>query len=194
MAAPRQMTAHVLEALKGWPNQAAVDFTSKLSPNVTIETVFAGRCVHLNSAGLFEMGVPTAAPNAKKIYMPMWLFATSDDPDIKNDGGITGSEADEPNGWIAVAPTGEMTGLVAAGAYELQTTEFEPESSLGSAYAPNDALTATNSNSNAVTGGRMTKGTPYTNPIVGIVSRAVKKNHYRRDVLSFWPYVLPPSS
>lgn len=194
MAAPRQMTAHTLEAPKGWPSPHAVDFAAKISANVTIDPVFAGRCVHVNAEGEFEMGVPAAAPSAGKIYMPIWLFQNSDDPDVSNDGGITGSESDEPGGWMAISPTGVIMGLVAAGAYELETTEFEPESSLGETYEPNDALTATNNNSNAVTGGRMTKGVPYDDPIVGIVSRAVFVNSHRKNSLGFWPYVLPPSS
>lgn len=194
MATPRQMTAHTLEAPKGWPSPHAVDFGAKLSANVTIDPVFAGRCVHLNDDGEYEMGVPTTAPGAGKIYMPIWLFQNSDDPDVSNDGGITGSESDEPGGWMAIAPTGVIMGLVGAGAYELETTEFEPEASLGSSYAPNDALTATNNNTNAVTGGRMTKGEPYTDPIVGIVSRAVSVNSHRKNALGFWPFVLPPSS
>jgi hypothetical protein len=188
------MTAHTLEAPKGWPSPHAVDFAAKISANVTIDPVFAGRCVHLNAVGEFEMGVPDTAPAGGKIYMPIWLFQNSDDPDVQNDGGITGSEEDEPGGWMAVAPTGKIMGLVGAGAYELETTEFEPESSLGSTYEPNHALTATNSNSNAVTGGRMTKGTPYTHPIVGIVSRAVFVNSHRKNALAFWPYVLLPTA
>jgi len=187
------MTAHTLEAPKGWPSPHAVDFAAKLSANVTVDPVFAGRCVHVNDAGEYELGVPTAAPAAGKIYMPVWLFQNSDDPDVSNDGGITGSESDEPGGWMAVAPTGVIMGLVGAGSYELETTEFEPESSLGSSYAPNDSLTAINANTNAVTGGRMTKGIPYTDPIVGIVSRAVFVNSHRKNSLGFWPHILTPS-
>lgn len=194
MAAPRQMTAHTLDAPKGWPSPHAVDFRAKLSANVTIDPVFAGRCAHLNSVGEYEMGVPTAAPSGLKIYMPIFLFQNSDDPDVANDGGITGSESDEPDGWMAVSPTGYIMGLVGAGAYELETTEFEPESSLGDTYDPNHALTAVQSNSNSVTGGRLTLGTPYTDPIVGIVSRAVFQNSHRKNALGFWPFVLPPSA
>lgn len=190
MAAPRQMTAHTLDALKGWSQQAAVDFHAKLSANVTIDPFFAGRCVHLNSAGEFETGCP--AGTTAKVNMPIWIFQNSDDPDVANDGGITGSSNDDPGGYMAIAPTGVMSGLVAAGAYELQTTEFEPEATAG-AYAPGDALQATVANTTAATGGRMTKGTRYTDMIVGTVSRAVSVNAHGRNVLSFWPYVLPPT-
>lgn len=192
MAAPRQMTAHTLEAPKGWPSPHAVDIKSKLSPNVTVDPVFAGRCVHLNASGLYELGCPNGVSSGK-IHMPIWLFQNSDDPDVANLGGITGSESDEPGGWMAVAPVGNIMGLVAAGSYELETTEFEPESSLGSSYEPGHALQATANNTNAVTGGRMTKGTPYTHQIVGIVSRAVYINSHRRSALPFWPFVLPPT-
>ncbi len=193
MAVPRQMTAHTLEAPKGWPSPHAVDFRAKLSSNVSIDPVFAGRCVHLNTSGEYEMGLPDTAPAAGKIYMPIFLFQNSDDPDVANPGGITGSASDDPGGWMAVAPTGYILGLVGAGAYELETTEFEPVATAGT-YEPNDALTATNLNDNAVSGGRLTKGTPYTDPICGIVSRGTFENSHRKSALAFWPHALLPTA
>lgn len=189
MAAPRQMTAHTLEAPKGWPSPHAVDFRAKLSSNVTIDPFFAGRCVHLNSVGEYETGVPVGGAGVG--HMALFVFQNSDDPDVANPGGITGSEADEPGGWMAVSPTGQIMGLVAAGAYELETTEFEPEASLGDTYAPGDLLQAVNANGNAVTGGRLTKGIQYVNPIVAVVSRGVYNNSHRKNALPFWPVWLP---
>lgn len=192
MATPRQMTAHTLDAKKGWPNMAAVDFRAKLSANVTIDPFYAGRCVYLNASGEYETGCPAGATS--KVNMPIWIFQNSDDPDVANDGGITGSSSDDPGGWIAIAPVGYIMGLVGAGAYELETTEFEPESTLGTSYAPGDCLQAVNANTTALTGGRMTKGTRYTDMIVGTVSRAVTQNAHGKNVLAFWPYVLPPTA
>ena len=190
MTAPRQMTAHTLDAPKGWPSPHAVDTRGKLSANVEIDPFFAGRCAHFNSAGEYETGVPAGGVGVG--HMAIFLFQNSDDPDVANDGGITGSASDEPGGWMAVAPTGVIMGLVAAGAFELETTEFEPEASLGEVYAPGDLLQGVNSNADAVAGGRITKGTQYVVPIVGVVSRGVVSHGISgKNVLSFWPVWLP---
>jgi len=190
------MTAHTLEAPKGWPSPHAVDTAAKLSANVTIDPFYAGRCAHLNDSGEYETGVPAVAPSSKKVYMPIFLFQNSDDPDVANPGGITGSESDDPGGWMAVAPTGKIMGLVGgAGSFELETTEFEPEATVtGGAYLPGDALQATNANTNAVTGGRITRGTPYTDHIVGSVSRATFTNSHGKQALGFYPVSIPPTS
>jgi hypothetical protein len=171
----------MLDALKGWPSPHAVDFHAKLSSNVTIDPLFAGRCVHLNSAGELETGV-TAGVGATE--MPMFIFQTSDDPDVKNDGGDAATEAGV---WVASSPTGVLNCFVAAGAFELFSTEFE-----AGTYAPNEPLTATAANTNAVTGGRITNSGVafYTSPVVGVVSRGVI-SRYGQNCLAFWPYFLP---
>lgn len=189
MATPRQMTAHTLEAPKGWPSPHAVDFAAKLSANITIDPFFAGRCAHVNAAGEYETGCPAAGLGMG--HMAIFMFQNSDDPDVANPGGITGVEGDDPGGWMAVAPTGVIMGLVAKGSYELETTEFEPEDSLGSTYIPGHLLQAINANTNAVTGGRLTLGNQYAVPIVGVVTHAVYQNSHRKDALRFWPVWLP---
>lgn len=189
MAVPRQMTAHTLEAPKGWPSPHAVDFSAKLSANVTIDPVFAGRVVHLNASGEFEMGLPTTV---KAGHMPIFLFANSDDPDVSNPGG---DAATEKGIWVAIAPTGKLVGLVAAGAYELESTEFEAEATAGT-YAPGDCLSATADNANAVTGGRITRNgiAAYEDPLCGVVSRGVSENSHGQNALAFWPVWLPRQS
>ncbi|HUU98849.1 MAG TPA: hypothetical protein VM487_24215 [Phycisphaerae bacterium] len=188
MSAPRQMTAHTLEAPKGWPSPHAVDFAAKLSANVTIDPLFAGRVVHLNAAGEYETGLPATIG---KGHMPIFLFNNSDDPDVSNDGGDAATEAGV---WVPLAPTGKMMGLVAVGAYELESTEFQSEASLGATYAPGDCLTATNANTTAATGGRITRttnGLAYSAPVCGVVSRGVFTNSHGRSALAFWPVWLP---
>lgn len=189
MTVPRQMAAHTLEAPKGWPSQHAVDFSTKISSNVTIDTVFAGRCVHLNASGEFEMGLPNTIGACN---VPMFLFQNSDDPDVANPGG---DPATEKGVWVSLAPTGKIMALVALGAYELETTEFEPAATAGT-YAPGDPLTATADNANAVTGGRITRNgvTAYGTALCGIVSRGVFENSHQKNALAFWPYVLPRQS
>jgi hypothetical protein len=184
MSAPSQMTRHTLEAPKGWPNPHAVDFAAKLDPAVTIDVVHAGRVVHINRSGNYEMGLPTGA---RLGHMPIFLFQNSNDPDVANPGGNPATEAGV---WVAVAPTGVIMGLVAAGAYELQSTEFVPEASDGT-YYPGDTLTAEADNTTFATGGVIKHGTAYLAPLCGVVSRGVFTNCYGRPCLSFWPVWLP---
>jgi hypothetical protein len=184
------MTAHTLEGVKGWPSQHAVDHRAKLSANVTIDPVFAGRCVYLNAVGEYEMGCPAGA--VSKVNVPLWLFQNSDDPDVSNDGGITGSVNDDPGGWMAVAPVGWIMGLCGAGAFALATTEFDSSVT----YAPGDALQAINDNADAVTGGRLEQGNRYTHMIVGSVNKpfaTTDRNSHGYAELSFWPLVIPPT-
>lgn len=186
MVAPVQMTTHTLEAPKGWPSPHAVDFVSKISANVTIDPVFAGRVVHLNASGEFEMGLPNVS---KAGHMPIFLFQNSNDPDVQNDGG---NAAVDKGVWVPIAPVGNIMGLVAAGAYELESTEFEPAATAG-AYVPGDVLSATADNANAVTGGRITRNSivAYEDPLCGVVSRGVFENSHQRNALAFWPVWLP---
>jgi hypothetical protein len=179
-----QMFDHTLDAVKGWFHMAALDFTAKLSDNVTI-TAYAGRCVSLNNDGEFEMGVTGSK-------MPIFLLQNSTDADVQNAGGSV---------WYPISPEGNLTGLVAKGAYELETTEFDTAQT----YYPNDYLRAVASNSNQTTGGRLTNQSVValenatslsgsTNPtaIVGVVSRAPRKRQTDRNtVLAFWPVYKP---
>ena len=176
MAAPRQMTANTLNALKGWPQMNAVDYTAAFDAAVT-SVVPAGSVVSLNSSGKFILGVG----NLK--VMPMFLFANSDDPDIVNDGG----DASTVKGvFIPIGPTGQALALVATGAYELVTTSY-----VSGSYAPNAALTAATTGGNA---GKLVAGTMYTNMIVGLVSRGVVDNGYGKNALAFWPCPVFPGN
>jgi len=184
MTLPRQMTTHTLEAIKGWPSPHAVDFAAKLSANVTFSPVYAGRVVHLNAAGEFEMGLPDVS---RAGHMAIFLFQNSDDPDVANAGGDPTTDAGV---WVPVSPTGVMMGLPAKGAYELASTEFVPEAIVGT-YEPGDCLTAVNDNATAATGGVIYKGIAYDVPICGTVSRGVSTNSHGRSELAFWPVWLP---
>lgn len=170
----RRMTAHTLDALKGWPSPHAVDFTAPFSETLADTTVLAGSVVRLNASGRFELGV------GNRRVMPMYLREHSDDPTIVNYGG---NPATERGVFVGISPSGNATALVAAGAYELTSTEFVPGS-----YPPNTHLTSPDSGPNA---GKLTAGTPYQNTIVGVVSRGVVDNGHGRDALAFWPYYLP---
>ena len=188
MPVPRQMTAHTLEAPKGWPSPHAVDYQavfdatqlSTISGNVA----FSGRCVHVAADGEFEFGVTA-------LQMPLFLWQNSDDPDVENPGGDPATVA---GAWVAVAPTGKINALVAAGAYELASTEFDATQT----YVPNELLFAATGTTLA-TAGVLTNvaiGDGWPNvPAVGVVSRgrtsASAANSHGVAELHFWPQYLP---
>jgi hypothetical protein len=183
------MTEHRLEAPKGWPNPHAVDYAAPMSAAVlaaiTGGVVYAGRCVHVNNSGSYELGITG-------YQMPLFLFNNSDDPDVENPGG---DPATRPGAWVAIAPTGNMMALVAAGAYELATTEFITSRT----YNPNDSLYAptgtTLATSGVLTNLTGTAGTYPDETIVGVVSRGrtptSARNSHGEHELFFWPVYLP---
>lgn len=173
---PRQMTSETLNALKGWPQMAAVDFHTVFDPDIAVR-VPAGSVVHLNSDGQYELGVGTLS------VMPLFTFAASDDPTVTNDGG---DPATEKGVWVPIAPTGQAMSLVATGAYELVSTNF-----VAGSYPPNAKLTSPTSGGSA---GKLTTGTIYTDMIVGVVSRGVVDNGYGYDGLAFWPFPVFPTA
>ena len=179
MANPRQMFDHTLDAIKGWFQMAALDFTAKISANVTV-SVYAGRCAHINSVGEFELGCTGS-------MMPIFLLQNGTDNDVSNDGGTT---------WYPIGPTGTITGLVGSGSYELETTEFDSANT----YAPNEYLRCKSSSQSSTDGGLLTNANTVAaeagsgNPtnIVGVVSRGVRKRQSdRNNVLAFWTVYKP---
>ena len=179
MPNPRQMFDHTLDAIKGWFQMAALDFTAKISANVTV-SVYAGRCAHINSVGEFELGCTGS-------MMPIFLLQNGTDNDVSNDGGTT---------WYPIGPTGTITGLVGSGSYELETTEFDSANT----YAPNEYLRCKSSSQSSTDGGLLTNANTVAaeagsgNPtnIVGVVSRGVRKRQSdRNNVLAFWTIYKP---
>jgi len=190
MPVPRQMTEHRLEAPKGWPSPHAVDFAAPMAAsvlaNISGGVVYAGRCVHLNNSGEYELGVTG-------YQMPLFIFNNSDDPDVENPGG---DPATRVGAWVAIAPTGKMMALVAKGAYELATTEFNTTLT----YNPNDSLYAPTGTTLATSGVLTNAGgdgaaTYPDETIVGVVSRprtpSTTRNSHGEHELFFWPVYLP---
>jgi len=175
MAAPRQMTANTLNALKGWPQPAAVDFHTEFAESIS-SVVLAGSVVHLNASGKYELGVGTDS------VMPLFTFNNSDDPDVVNEGG---DPATEKGVWVAINPTGQAMALVAVGPYELVSTAY-----VDGAYEPNDPLTSDKAGADA---GKLKVGTLYTDMIVGLVSRGVVDNGYGHNAVAFWPHPVFPT-
>lgn len=179
MAAPRQMTANTLNALKGWPQMNAVDYQAGFDSSIPAGDlpVLAGSVVSINNSGNFILGVGTSA------VMPMFIFNNSDDPDVANDGGDASTDAGV---FVPISPTGQAMALVAVGAYELVSTAY-----VAGSYNPNTPLTAAKSGS--ANPGKLKAGTLYTDMIVGFVSRGVVDNGYGKNALAFWPHPVFPT-
>jgi hypothetical protein len=191
MVNPSQMFDHTLDACKGWFHEAALDHSAKLSANVTVDPYEQGRVVHLNSVGEYESGVSNTG-------MAIFLLNSSDDSDVANPGG---------DYWTAVAPTGAMSGLVATGAYELESSEF-----IAQTYVPGNLLGAAVSNASATIGGFLnneddagtalsvpweldsTSATGTDQAVCGVVSTGTNTNSHGISVLRFWPVYLPGQS
>jgi len=183
MAAPQQMTKHMLNPIGGWNQETSLMRIAPLSSNVTIDPLPAGRCVHVNTSGEFETGAPAAAKGIG--HMPMFTFQSSDAYDVKNDGGIAGSESDPKYGWIANSPSGNLSAYVATAGMELETTEYNQAPS----YAIGELLQSVKANT-ASTGGILIKGDKYAVPIVGVVSQGTGVS-YDENVLRFYPVFIP---
>jgi len=171
------MTQYTLNALKGWPQPAAVDFNTTFDPTVIAgnAVVLPGSVVHLSPAGQYLLGVGDLK------VMPLFMFNGSDDPDVMNNS----ADASTTKGvFIPINPTGQAMALVAIGAYELVSTAF-----VAGTYAPNDHLTSTVSP--AIDAGQLKVGTVWTDTICGIVSRGVVDNGYGYDAIAFWPIYIP---
>lgn len=177
MSAPTNMTAETLNALKGWPSMAAVDFQAKLDPTIAVR-VPAGSCVRLSSTLTFLLGV------GNLFAMPMFTFQASDAADVSNSGGNPATVA---GAWVPIAPVGYINALVAIGAYELVSTSFDTTAN----FVPNSPVTSPTTGANA---GLLTLGVAGTNTICGVVSRGVVNNGYGTNALAFWPVFLPPAA
>lgn len=174
MAAPRQMTANTLNALKGWPQPAAVDFHTEFDASVDIE-VLPGMVASLNADGYYVLGVGTDA------VMPLHMFNGSADPDVTNEAG---DPTTEKGVYVPINPTGQAMSLVGIGAYELVSTAF-----VDGDYAPNDFLTSPKTGADK---GKLEVGELYVDMIVGQVSRGLVDNGYGHDAVAFWPHPVYP--
>jgi len=191
------MFDHTLDACKGWFHEAALDHSAKLNSSVTIDPVEQGRVVHLDASGTYSMGCKTS-------FMSIFLLNSSNDPDVANPGG---------DYWQAVAPTGKLSGLVATGGYELESSEYlvtgvtyAPGQYLGAMAADADATTGgalSNEDDNGVSSSDITAGTLLNHPykgsgtdqaVCGVCSAAIAENSHGVNVLRFWPVYLPGES
>lgn len=183
MPAPSLMYEHGLDVAKGWFEPAALDFAAPLSANVTFE-VPAGRVMHVNDAGELETGVGATD-------MGIFLLNGSEDYDVSNPGTTPAGNFMHQ----AIAPKGVMSGLVAKGPYEIESTEFDDNQT----YGAGDLLTAAVANTTLATGGVLTNAgsggggdvEQFVDPVCGVVSRGRFINSHGIPVLAFWPEYIP---
>lgn len=184
MAAPSQMFESFLDPIKGWFSPECLHYVAKKAAAVTFD-IPAGRCVSLNSSGEFITGIATK-------QMGMFLFQGSDALDVTNPSGTTAKGTFVSQ---AILPNGSMMALVAKGAYELSTTEYDRANT----YAVNDYLTGIVANTTAATGGLLTNKNPIdagalvagTHAICGCVSKVGTTNEYGIPTIEFWPVYMP---
>lgn len=163
---PAQMFDHELNPRKGWPSPYAVDYAAEWADGETTYA-FAGRVVSLNANGKFVAGL------SGNSAMAIFLFQNYTDFDVRSDvGNISGERG---------------SGLVAIGAYELQSTEFVADT-----YAPNDLLTVDDGAITPADVGKLKAGT-LTDPIVGVVSSGQSDSEHNASIkfLAFWPVYQP---
>lgn len=182
---PDLMFEHCTNAKKGWFDMSSLDIAAPGSANVTFP-IPRGRVVHLNSVGQFEMGLSGTE-------MGVFLLNGSYDYDVNNPGTTRGGNFVQQ----AVMPSGNLSGLVATGGYELYTTEYDPSRT----YTPGDLLTAVANNTSSAVGGLLTNaGTgshgnvkQYVDAACGVVSTGLgpHPNQNSMSVLSLWPIYLP---
>ena len=196
MATPALMFEEALTPIKGWFDEAALDIEGTLSADVEY-AVPGGRVLHVNAVNAVgKKQVPEFKTGVEGTAMAIFAIQASDAFDVSNPGVTAKGNFVHQ----AIAPTGIMSGLVATGAYELQTTEFDTTNT----YAPNDLLTAEDDDIDRTVGGLLSNenagGTPLTVPwagggtthaICGVVSRGVFNNEHGVSALHFWPVYLP---
>jgi len=184
MPAPQFMFEHYINPLKGWnANLNALDFQGKISSSVQFEVPW-GRVMHLNADGEFTTG-------CHRTGMSLFIWPGSAALNVNNPGSTS-----NPRLFMhkQVAPAGNIGSLVAKGGYEFSSTEFDTDLE----YEPNDLLTAIANDSDSTIGGVLTNersaGQPvrqYQEPVCGVVSKGVMRNHEQMDMLHFWPEWLP---
>ena len=213
--ARNQMIAHELNPLKGWPSPYAVDKVLEVNvgdgSGVTITAA--------NAALYFVAGkVATQAENGKLVLgvtaldddvcpMPIFVFPNAKDFDVIGDeGNMVGMNTAGVNFAYTGGGTSPFTqrplvvGLVACGAYELETTEWVAADS--SDLTPGRLLTGVEyDDTNATTldaSGRLGVATVETDAVIcGVVSDGLITSEFvtaptsAAQRLRFWPVFLP---
>ena len=181
------MYAHYLDIKKGWnANMNALDYQARISDAVTFVLDW-GRVVHLNASGEFATGC-----HATGVSMFLWQGPKQTTVAIPNIANPTTSTT-----FIgkSVSPGGTSGALVATGAIEIGSTEYDKTKT----YLPNQLLTSVNDDDDGDVGGLLTnegsgagdRVEQYVDPVCGVVSSGVEINWLGAKMLSFHPVWLP---
>ena len=187
MAVPTQMFTNTLDAIKGWFHEAALDHSAGFTPgqvdNASVAITYKqGMCVSLASTGLYQLGIDGT-------NVAIFLLNGEEDPDVAN-ASFAGSGE-----WVSIGPSGTLSGLVATGGYELETTEY-----VDGAYTIGAPLKSTMTS--VANPGLLQRGTVFLENCVGSVSKAQVlananghvKNSHGQSVLRFWPVWSPAAN
>lgn len=181
MSAPDLPFEHGIDIKKGWFDMASLDYSAKLG--TVGYTVPRGRVVHLEHVN----GKEVFLPGVRATDVAIFLLNGSDDADVSNDGTTASGRFVQQ----AISPSGKLSGVVATGGYEIDSTEFDSSRT----YVAGDLLTAPTGAllANAATGGVLTNNgvVQYVNPVVGVVSSGKHTNHNGVPTVSFWSVWLP---
>jgi len=170
------MYDHSLTELSGRSTMHALDFTAVPLSGDEYPAA-AGGVMTLTSAGYFTggLGNGVASTIANDHNAPMAIFA------------IQGIDEFDANSDIGNISGGNMSGLVASGGYEIQTTEF-----VSGTFYPNDTLTFAETTDRGKV--ELSAAAYSTENIVGVVSRGVVTNADAVSTLSFWTVWAPASN
>ena len=190
MAVPTQMFTNTLDAIKGWFHEAALDHSAPFAGGQT------GTAASASAAIEYKQGMVASLNASDQLVLgcdgnsvAIFLLNSEDDPDVAN-ASFAGSGE-----WVSIGPSGTLSGLVATGGYELESTEYDD-----GVYNPGDPLFS-KVTTNALCG-LLQKGTVYSDAIVGVVSKKQVasgsnghvKNSHGQSVLRFWTVWLPQPS
>jgi len=194
MTTVNQQNDHELQPIKGYYQFVALDKTAPID-ETALESYSdwpAGRVGYITSSGTIALANGASCTNE----MPLYLWQGGDLGTIAQGVG-----ADDTIHWQNTLPAGLVTGLVATGGYELQTTEFDSDET----YAPNTFLTTTLDAQHVPGLIVPITGKVINNWICGIASlhcqerwdlqttptSAKGTNANGKSVLTFWSYFLP---
>lgn len=167
MSKPAQMFDHELNPVKGWPSPYAVDKSLDLDGS---KVALRGMVLSINNNGKFVVGLYCGA-------MPIFALNSSGDFDVRgDDGNLVGG----------ASGAAHMSGLVAVGGLEVESTEFDATAT----YLPNTMLTA--GAPDTANAGVILPGAVYADTICGVVSEGTLINEFKKTVLRFWPWFIPP--
>jgi hypothetical protein len=181
MSAPDLPFEHAVDIKKGWFDMASLDYSAKLG--TVGYTLPRGRVVHLEHVN----GAEVFLPGVRATDVAIFLLNGANDADVANPGTTASGKFVQQ----AISPSGKLSGVVATGGYEIDSTEFDSSR----AYVAGDLLTAPTGAllANAATGGVLTNAsvTQFVTPVVGVVSSGKHTNHNGVSTLSFWSVWLP---